>query len=377
MSSCDVYRIDNTTKRIEVAFPSASYSIYWGENAPAHFVEALKQAFKGRKVAIIADENTAELFGVLYESMFITAGFDVVSFTIAAGETSKTFETAGALLEALAEAHFERGDLIVSLGGGVVSDLAGFVAAIYLRGVAFAQISTSLLSMVDASVGGKTGVDLPAGKNLAGAFKHPEAILMDSDVLRSLPESEYKSGLAEIAKSALLDGEEFVAFLSANSSRINEREGVTLTDVILRTIAFKASVVADDERESGKRACLNYGHTLGHALEKVLGYGAISHGEAIAQGMRFAARVSAQVLGADLEFVRRQDQLLDALGLPARSFEGGVLELAEAMQNDKKVDQGDIRMVLLTAPGTWQSVAVDKQIIFDHLNAWATQSKRG
>lgn len=377
MSSCDVYRIDNTTKRIDLTFPGTSYSIYWGEHAPAHFVEALKKRFEGRKVAIIADENTAELFGVLYESMLITAGFDVVPFSVAAGETSKTFETAGALLDALAEAHFERGDLIISLGGGVVSDLAGFVAAIYLRGVSFAQISTSLLSMVDASIGGKTGVDLLAGKNLAGAFKHPVAILMDSDVLRSLPESEFKSGLAEIAKSALLEGEDFVTFLSDNASRIIEREGVTLTDAILRSIAFKASVVAEDEREHSKRACLNYGHTLGHALEKVLGYGVLSHGEAVAQGMRFAARVSAQVLGTDLEFIRRQDQLLDALGLFPRPFEGKVLELVEAMQNDKKVDQGDIRMVLLTAPGKWQSVAVDQQVIFDHLNAWAAQSKRG
>ena len=375
MSSCESTNLDATTLKLDVELSSASYPIFWGENAPAYFVNFLKEHYEASRVVIIADENTAELFGVLYESMFISAGFEVVALTVTAGETVKNWNTAGQLLEAFAQNHVERRDLIVSLGGGVISDLAGFVASVYQRGVHFAQISTSLLSMVDASVGGKTGVDLEAGKNLAGAFKQPVAILMDSDTLATLPESEYVCGLAEVCKTALLEGDDFVDFLLEHAEGIRNREAAVVREMVTRCIAFKASVVAQDEHDFGARECLNYGHTLGHAIEKVLGYGAVSHGAAIAQGMRFAARVSAQVLGADLEFVRKQDQLLDVFGIAPMSSPADSATMMEAMRNDKKVRSGAVRMVLVTTPGTWQCVTIDETTMYDHLNAWAHQPK--
>lgn len=375
MSSCDKHSLDEVTQRLDITLQSASYPLFWGENAPAYFVNYLKETHAGARVAIIADENTAELFGVLYESMFISAGFEVVALTVTAGETVKNWNTAGQILEALAQNHLERTDLIVSLGGGVVSDLAGFVASVYQRGVKFAQISTSLLSMVDASVGGKTGVDLDAGKNLAGAFKQPVALLMDSDTLATLPESEFICGLAEVCKTAVLAGPDFVDFLLENAPAIKARNKDALSEVVLRCVEFKASIVAQDERDLGTRECLNYGHTLGHAIEKVLGYGAVSHGAAVAQGMRFASRVAAQVLGADLDFVRKQDQLLDAFDIVPIPAPAQSRTMMEAMRNDKKVRSGQVRMVLALAPGQWQCVTVDESTMYDHLNAWSRLSK--
>lgn len=375
MNSCEKINLDASTLRLDVHLPSASYPIFWGENAPEYFVNFLKENYSESKVAIIADENTAELFGVLYESMLISAGFEVVALTVTAGELVKNWNTAGQILEALAQNHIERRDLVLSLGGGVVSDLSGFVAAVYQRGIHFAQISTSLLSMVDASVGGKTGVDLDAGKNLAGAFKQPVSILMDSDTLATLPEREYVCGLAEVCKTAMLEGDAFVDFLIENAEAIINREKPVVSEMVTRCIAFKSSVVAQDEHDLSARECLNYGHTLGHAIEKTLGYGEVSHGAAIAQGMRFAARVSAQLLGADLDFVRKQDQLLDAFGLKPLASPSDSATLMEAMRNDKKVRSGSVRMVLVKSPGIWECIAVDEQTMYDHLNAWSRQTK--
>ena len=198
---------------------------------------------------------------------------------------------------------------------------------------------------------------------------------MDSDTLATLPESEYVCGLAEVCKTALLGGDDFVDFLLEHAEGIRNREVAVVREMVTRCIAFKASVVAQDEHDFDARECLNYGHTLGHAIEKVLGYGAVSHGAAIAQGMRFAARVSAQVLGADLEFVRKQDQLLDVFGIAPMPSPADSATMMEAMRNDKKVRSGAVRMVLVTTPGTWQCVTIDETTMYDHLNTWAHQPK--
>ena len=370
MSSCVRTSIGKDAERLDITLQTASYPLFWGAGAPALFVEYLKETYPQSKIIIVADENTADLFGVLYESLFIKAGFDTHPLTVTAGETVKMWQTAGQILEALAQAHVERGDILISIGGGVVSDLTGFVAAVYQRGMHFAQISTSLLSMVDASVGGKTGVDLEAGKNLAGAFKQPVAILMDSDTLTTLPESEYICGLAEVCKTALLSGDDFVEFMFENADAIKERDDEVVKEMVLRCIEFKASIVAQDEHDLGTRECLNYGHTLGHAIERVKGYGAVSHGVAVAEGMRFAARVSAQILGTPLEIVRKQDALLDTFGLTALAAPADSDVMIDAMSNDKKVRSGDVRMVLLKAPGDWQCVTVEESVLYNHLNAW-------
>jgi 3-dehydroquinate synthase len=229
---------------------------------------------------------------------------------------------------------------------------------------------------VDSSVGGKTGVDLRAGKNLAGAFKQPSLVLADIETLASLPESEWRSGLAEIAKSAVIDSEEFLGWTEANASRLLARDSEVVAEAVARCVMFKSGVVSSDEREEGMRECLNYGHTLGHALENVAGYGTVPHGLAVAEGMRFAVRVAVEVAGASRDFVRRQDALLDSLGLPALAGSWPPYDLHNAMRSDKKARSGDIRFVLADSPGSWSCTQVDDSVLQEHLDAWAG-SKRG
>ena len=362
--------LDEATLRLDIDLGVASYPIFLGENAPSHFIKFVTENNDTRRVAIIADETTGGLFGLLYESMLITAGFEVVSLTVTAGEAVKNWHTAGQVLEALAQNRLERTDMVISLGGGVASDLSGFVAAVYQRGVKFAQISTTVLSMVDASVGGKTGVDLEGGKNLAGAFKQPEVILMDIDTLATLPGDEFKSGLAEVVKTALLSGEEFCGWLESSREAIMRREGKTLVEMIARCIEFKAGVVASDCTDLGARECLNFGHTLGHALEKLYGYGTVSHGAAVAEGMRFASRVSVQLAGGSMETVHRTDALLDMFGIAPLASPSRPLDIMEAMRSDKKVRSGEVRMVLLAKPGEWTCQAVPEDVLYDHLRAY-------
>jgi 3-dehydroquinate synthase len=236
--------------------------------------------------------------------------------------------------------------------------------------VAFAQVPTTLLAQVDSSVGGKTGVDLRAGKNLAGAFKQPLVVLADTAVLGSLPEPEWASGLAEVAKSAVIDSEEFLSWVERSEDGLRAREAAVVAEAVRRCVTFKARVVSADEREQGERECLNYGHTFGHALEAVAGYGTLAHGLAVAEGMRFAARLAVEVASAPMALVKRQDALLDALGLPfiAQRFE--IQELLGAMRSDKKARNGSIRFVLPTAPGEWRCEAVAESTIVEHLAAW-------
>ncbi len=336
----------------------------------------LGEVFDGKRVGVVTDSNVAEMFGQRVVANLAAAGFEVHPFTVEAGEQTKSWAVAGELLEAFANVGLDRKDLVVALGGGVVGDLGGFVAATYLRGIEFVQVPTTLLAQVDSSVGGKTGVDLRAGKNLAGAFKQPLRVIADTETLMSLPESEWRSGLAEVVKSGVLSGEDFMSWLEAHADALNVRESDVTADTVQRCVLFKSAVVSTDEREEGVRECLNYGHTLGHAIEKVAGYGAVSHGAAVAEGIRFASRLAVEVLGAPKEFVRRQDALLDRVGLFA--MKGGLPadELLAAMRSDKKVRDGRIRFVLAEAAGSWRCEAVDDFVVREHLDAWVT-SKEG
>lgn len=366
-----------TERRVQVDAPSGAYEVVIGAGVLDRVGELVREVSAARRAALITDDVVAPLFGMRADIALARAGFEVTSLVIAAGETSKTWQGAGEVLEELARAGLDRTSVVCALGGGVVGDLAGFVAAVYLRGVDLVQLPTTLLAMVDSSVGGKTGVDLAAGKNLAGAFKQPLAVLADTTTLSTLPDVEWRSGLAEVAKSAVIDGEEFFCWLEANAAALAAREEPIVAEAIERSVRFKASVVSRDERESGLRECLNYGHTLGHALERVLGYGTLPHGLAVAEGMRFAARVAVEVAGAPLEFVRRQDALLDSLGLPA--LEGLTVAPAavhDAMRVDKKARAGAVRMVLATGPGAWRSIAVADTALAAHLEQWA-RIKRG
>jgi 3-dehydroquinate synthase len=361
---------------LQVEVPGASYEVVIGPGVLEDVGKLVRIVSDARKVAIITDGTVGELFGLTVERKLIEAGFEVHPLSVAPGEASKSWAVAGEVLEALAELRLGRDDLVVALGGGVVGDLAGFAAATYLRGIGYVQVPTTLLAQVDSSVGGKTGVDLRAGKNLAGAFKQPMLVVADTAVLESLPGPEWGSGLAEIAKSAIIDGEEFTEWIEKHSALLASRDGATTSEAVRRAAAFKASVVSQDEKESGDRECLNYGHTFGHALENVAGYGAIPHGIAVAEGIRFASRLAVEVVGAPRDFVQRQCAILDDLGIPALDVGYPAPALVAAMRADKKVRLGAVRFVLATSPGTWSCMSVPDNVISDHVEAWSASKRK-
>lgn len=362
--------------RIPVHTASGHYEVIVGEGLLDEAGALLAEVSDASRVAMLCDDTVADLYGARASAQIARGGFDTHPLSFPAGESSKSWPVAGEVLESYAQAGLDRTDLVVACGGGVVGDLAGFTAATYLRGVSFAQIPTTLLAQVDSSVGGKTGVDLRAGKNLAGAFKQPVVVIADTALLSSLPEVEWRSGLAEVAKSAVIDSGEFLGWMERHSDALVGREPAVVAEAVRRCVAFKAGVVSEDERESGMRECLNYGHTLGHALESVAGYGVIPHGVAVAEGMRFAARLAVEIAGASAEFVRRQDALLDALGLPFLDGAYDTGMLLDAMHSDKKARGGRVRFVLASAPGRWECITVEDARIADHLRAWSGLKQR-
>jgi len=358
-------------QRIRVAIDDAPYDVVIGEGVIDECGRLLAEVTDAKRVSLVTDTAVGEIYGPRVSAHLASAGFEVHALSIAPGETSKSWAVAGQLLEAMARDGIERGDVVVALGGGVVGDIAGFAAATYLRGVRFVQIPTTLLAQVDSSIGGKTGVDLSAGKNLAGAFKQPIIVLTDPSVLGTLPEAEWQSGLAEAAKSAVISGEEFLGWMEANADALLARRPAECEEMVRRCVAFKAAVVAADTREDDVRECLNYGHTLGHAIEKVVGYGVISHGATVAEGMRFAVRLAVDCAHAPRDFVVRQDALLDRLGLASLPERLDAQEVANALRSDKKVRGGVTRWVLVDGPGVWRCQAVDAAKVLEHLQAWS------
>ncbi|GAA6489929.1 MULTISPECIES: 3-dehydroquinate synthase [Gordonibacter] len=337
--------------------------------ARMHGVPSLEQA---ERVLVVTDENVAPLYRDRARESLASAGFRVSDIVVPAGEDTKSVEVASEIWEAMAQLALGRDCAVVALGGGVVGDLAGFVASTYMRGVTLVQAPTTLLSMVDSSVGGKTGVNLTAGKNLVGTFKQPAYVCADTGALYTLPEREWACGCAEVAKSAVIDSDEFFFWLAEAAGALAERDEAVVAEAIARCVVFKADVVAEDKAESrGVRECLNYGHTLGHAVEALAGYGTFSHGAAVAEGMRFAARLAAALAGAPLEFVAAQDDLLDALGLPALAWSAEPADMLAAMKRDKKARHGQVRFVLPRDVGSWELRDVDDAVILEHLEAWA------
>ena len=324
------------------------------------------------RVLVITDSNVAPRYLDQAKTALEQASFRVSDIVVPAGEESKSVEVAAEIWEAMAQLALGRDCAVVALGGGVVGDLAGFIASTYMRGVAFVQVPTTLLSMVDSSVGGKTGLNLAAGKNLVGSFNQPAYVCADTATLATLPEREWVCGCAEIAKSAVIDSDDFFFWLSGCTQELAGRNEEVAAEAIARSVVFKANVVAQDKTESrGVRECLNYGHTLGHAIESLAGYGTFSHGVAVAEGMRFASRLAVSLVDASPEFVAAQDDLLDALNLPALDWTASPAALLSAMKRDKKVRQGHIRFVLPRDIGSWELMDVDDAIIREHLEAWA------
>jgi 3-dehydroquinate synthase len=338
--------------RVPIALQDRSYDIVIGPGLLAEAGAHLRGVLARPRVFIVSDEVVAALHLATLEQALDRAGIAHRAHAIAAGEASKSFAIVEALVDAMLAARIERSTTVLALGGGVVGDLAGFASAIVLRGIDFVQIPTTLLSQVDSSVGGKTGINTTRGKNLVGAFHQPRLVLADSDVLATLPPREMRAGYAEIAKVGLIGDADFFAWLETNARAVLAREPVPLTQAIATACRAKAAIVAEDEREAGRRALLNLGHTFGHAIEAESGYGgALLHGEAVGIGMVMAFRLSAQLGHCPPEDAARVARHLAAVGLstglPAAA--GGRWDparLLEHMRQDKKVRDGRLTFVL-------------------------------
>jgi 3-dehydroquinate synthase len=359
-----------SVETLQIRAGSGSYDVLVGRGLLGSVGSLARPLTQAKRCAIVTDDVVGELYGDALLGSLMDAGFDPTVCRFAAGESSKSWREAGVLLERLSGSGLGRDSVVFALGGGVVGDLGGFAAAVYLRGVPVVHVPTTLLAQVDSSIGGKTAVDLPMGKNLAGAFWAPLAVFADLDCLGSLPATEWASGMGEAAKSALLDGEGSVAALEADAAALAAREATAVDRTVLMAAGLKARVVSGDEREAGPREALNLGHTLGHAIERVAGYGTVAHGRAVAEGIRFAAMVAEDVLDVSPAYGQRQDRLLTAVGLPPgrRTYEPAAL--LQAMYADKKVRAGEVRMVLSKAPGSWEIRAVREDVLAHTLERW-------
>ncbi|MBA3687023.1 MAG: 3-dehydroquinate synthase [Planctomycetes bacterium] len=334
---------------VRVELGSDAYPIHIAPGLLADAGALLRPLLPGPQALVVADEQVARHHGQRLVDALTSAGLRVHLATFPAGELSKTMATAERLWQACAEHRIDRGDAIVALGGGVSGDLAGYVAACWMRGIRFAQVPTSLLAMVDSSVGGKTGVNSAAGKNLVGAFKQPVGVVIDTTLVATMDAREYRSGLAEVLKYGVIRDPAFFAWQEANAAALVARDPQAVARAVAQSCRIKADYVAADPFERGIRAQLNYGHTFGHALERETGYGRYLHGEAVAVGMRMAA-ACAQRLGvlADATLIARQDDLIARFDLPARHVaEAGQLErLVAHCRLDKKVSGGRTRFIL-------------------------------
>ena len=301
---------------------------------------------------IITDSNVDELYSEHVGDALQESGAQIDILVVEPGEQSKASEVAADLWEQLLDQGADRKTVVVALGGGVVGDLAGFVAATFGRGLRFVQIPTTLLAQVDSSVGGKVGINLPGAKNMVGAFWQPRGVLIDVDVLQSLPEREYRAGLAEVVKYGVIQDADFFAYLESNIETVNTRDAAVLTHIVERCCRLKADVVEQDEREeTGLRSILNYGHTFCHAFEAATEYETLLHGEGVAIGMMCAARLAERLGRVDAAFVDRQQKLLEAFSLPLDVPDIEPDELVELMYRDKKVERGKLRFVLPTRMG--------------------------
>jgi 3-dehydroquinate synthase len=324
----------------------ASYDILIGSGLVGEVVQILARYCPAPAYAIISDSHVGKLFGESLAQQVSGAGFQAALFTFPAGEGNKNRDTWAALSDRMLAAHFGRDCAVLALGGGVVNDVAGFVAATYLRGVALVQIPTSLLAMIDSSIGGKTGVDVPAGKNLLGAFHQPRVVIADLDLLGSLSSVQLSAGLAEAVKHGAIADADYFTFLEREYAAIFAKDARALQRVVQRSVEIKAQVVAQDEREAGKRAILNFGHTIGHAIEATSKY-EVLHGEAVAIGMAYEARLAEELSIAASGTAQRVATVLERLHLPLERPDGSqVDDLIEAMRADKKVRGGKIHLAL-------------------------------
>jgi 3-dehydroquinate synthase len=340
---------------VNVALKERSYPVWIGAGLLANHAR-WRAMLRGRHALVISNSTVAPLY--LDRVAQGLDGLHWASFLLDDGEAHKSFANVGRALEALGQLGATRDACVIALGGGVVGDLAGFSAACWMRGIDFIQMPTTLLAMVDSSVGGKTGVNLPAGKNLAGAFHQPRAVIADTDTLGTLPDREYRAGLAEVIKGAAIGDEAFFAWLEQHADALAARDPAAVLEAITRKVRYKAGVVARDETEQGERALLNLGHTFGHALETAGHYTALLHGEGVAIGMLLAARLSERLGMSEPADTARLQRLLEKLGLPIVVPSGmDAAQLLALMRLDKKNVAGTLRLILWRGIGRAKIVA--------------------
>ncbi len=333
-----------TTIRVNLA--ERGYDIRIVSNDRRGLGPFTRERCRGSLAFVVGDEHVRPHVAAAADAL-AAAGFRTASFILPSGESQKSLASASVLYDALADVQADRGTLVVAVGGGVVGDLAGFVAATYNRGLPLMMVPTTLLAMVDSSVGGKVGVNHPRGKNLIGAFHQPAGVWIDAAALDTLPDREYRSGLAEVVKYGVILDAEFFAWIEANADAVRRRDPEAVRHMVGRSCRLKADVVERDERETtGLRAVLNYGHTFAHAFETVGGYGAWLHGEAVSAGMVCASRLAERCGLIDGTATERQRRLLEAFGLPTAPRVWPVDELIAVMRNDKKASAGRLRFVL-------------------------------
>ncbi|MFN4342453.1 MAG: 3-dehydroquinate synthase [Azonexus sp.] len=335
---------------LEVALGERSYPIHIGSDLLTR-ADLLLPHIRQKRAVVVTNETVAPLYLPRLNATLASGDIDVLPVVLPDGEQYKTWETLNRVFDALLGARCERSTTLIALGGGVIGDMGGFAAACYQRGMPFIQVPTTLLSQVDSSVGGKTAINHPLGKNMIGAFYQPKLVLADIATLDTLPDRELKAGLAEIIKYGLIRDPEFFDWLEINLDRLLARDPGAMVHAVRRSCANKAAVVAADERESGERALLNLGHTFGHAIETGLGYGAWLHGEAVAAGTLIAAELSCCLGWIDAGTVARIERLFVRAGLPVTGPDLGVERYLELMRHDKKVQDGKLRLVLLQRIG--------------------------
>jgi len=336
---------------LNVALGERSYPIHIGSGLLQHAELFAQHLPKRGKVAVVSNTTVAPLYLDALSQTLAQLGLEVLPIILPDGEIYKNWETLNLIFDALLANHCERKTRLIALGGGVIGDMGGFAAACYQRGMPFIQVPTTLLAQVDSSVGGKTAINHPLGKNMIGAFYQPQLVVADIATLNTLPDRELKAGIAEVIKYGLIRDAEFLTWLESNMAGLLARDPQVLMYAVHRSCAHKAEVVAADERESGERALLNLGHTFGHAIETGLGYGAWLHGEAVAAGTVMAADLSARLGWLNQEDVARVCQLFTLAGLPTQGPAMPTDDYLALMQHDKKVIDGELRLVLLQALG--------------------------
>ncbi|SAK79793.1 3-dehydroquinate synthase [Caballeronia arationis] len=338
---------------VNVELGERAYPIHIGADLIGR-TELFAPHIAGSSVAIVTNSTVDPLYGETLRAALAPLGKKVTTVVLPDGEAHKNWETLNQIFDSLLTERADRKTTLIALGGGVVGDMTGFAAACYMRGVPFIQVPTTLLSQVDSSVGGKTGINHPLGKNMIGAFYQPQAVIADIGVLRSLPQRELAAGLAEVIKTGAIADAEFFQWIEANIDALNRRDPEALAHAVKRSCEIKASVVAADEREGGLRAILNFGHTFGHAIEAGLGYGEWLHGEAVGCGMVMAGDLSVRLGKLDEASRRRLVDVISAAKLPVRAPVLGADRYIDLMKVDKKAEAGEIKFILLTRFGDTQ-----------------------